>query len=49
MPKSKSVGNGLGKNKAPTWKPNSFGPGTFKGPGMQKVPSHKRPLKSGTP
>ena len=28
--------------QAPTWKANSFGPGTFKGPGQQNVESEKR-------
>lgn len=42
MADHKKTGNHLGDNKAPQWKPNSFGAGTFKGPGQQKVESEKR-------
>jgi len=42
MPGKKAQGNGLGSNKIKTWSPNSFGPGTFKGPKQQNVESEKR-------
>ena len=43
MPKTRTLGNGLGSNKIKPWSPTSMRPPTFKGPGQGKVAPANRP------